>query len=116
VHSVVSEAAEKTYQPSRGELLQWYEVANLAQDTAAKELVMATGQKLAAEFQATGEGTVPPREYSSFNVVVSEDVREQMEMMIDEHAITVTEAIDLDYSLDVDSEDELVTAGGIELD
>jgi hypothetical protein len=109
-------AEVEMYQPSRGELLQWYEVADVAQDTAAKELVLATGQKLAAEFQATGQGQVPPRDYSNSDVVVPEIVREQMERMIDEHAITVTEAIDLDDSLDVDNEDELVAAGGIELD
>ena len=116
--SVVAEPSVSAgmYQPTRGELLKWYEVADVAQDVEAKELVLATGQKLAAEFKATGEGQVPPRDYSNPNVVVSEDVREQMERMIDKHAITATEAIDVDYSLDVSSEDELMAAGEIELD
>jgi lactam utilization protein B len=78
------------YQPSRGELLKWYEVADAAQDMEAKELVLATGKQLAAEFQATGEGQVPPRDYSHASVVVSEGVREQMERMVEELVIVVT--------------------------
>lgn len=79
------------YQPSRGELLKWYEVADVAQDIEAKELVLATGKQLAAEFQATvGEGQVPPRDYSHASVVVSEGVREQMERMVEELVIAVT--------------------------
>jgi hypothetical protein len=121
VHQPVNKVGESTrvaapqmYQPNRGELLRWYEVADIAQDLKAKELVLATGKQLATEFRATGQGQVPPMNYSNANVVVSGEVRSRMDNMINEYAITVTETID--YSLDVNSEDELAVARGIELD
>lgn len=72
---------EKTYEPNVGKLLQWHGAANIVQDEAAKQLVLGLGRRLRDEFKATGVEGFAPRDYSSPNVTVSEDIRQQMENM-----------------------------------
>jgi hypothetical protein len=73
---------EKFYQPNVGELLQWHGAANIVKDEVAKQLILSLGQQLKDEFQATGEGKIAPRDYSSPSVVVPQSVREQMESTV----------------------------------
>jgi hypothetical protein len=96
--------SEKQYQPNRGELIQWYVAAENAHKPEAKQLASDLGQQLKAEFQATGQGQTPPRDYSSPNVLVSEEVRSQMEKMVEEQAIVVRPTIDVRPRVDVEPE------------
>jgi hypothetical protein len=88
-------AKEKLYQPNQGELLKCYGAADLAQDARAKEIAVDFLRQLRAEFQATGQEQTPPRDYSSPNVVVSEEVRSQMEKIVEEQAVVVIPRIDV---------------------
>jgi hypothetical protein len=100
--------AKKLYQPNQGELLKWYGAADLAQDARAKEIAVDFLRQLRSEFQATGQEQTPPRDYSSPNVVVSEEVRSQMEKIVEEQAVVVIPRIDVvprrDNSEDYDFE------------
>lgn len=73
---------EQPYQPSAGELLRWNGAANIVKDEAAKQLISRLGQQLKDEFQATGKGGFAPRDYSSPKVLVSQDIRSQMESLM----------------------------------
>jgi hypothetical protein len=80
---VVGGVAEvEMYQPSRGELLRWYGSTKAAGDSVLQQVALDAGQRLTAEFKATNEGEVAPRDFSSSSVVVSVDVREQMERVV----------------------------------
>jgi hypothetical protein len=98
--------SEKQYQPSQGNLSRWYGSADLAQDSKAKEIALDLLRQLRTEFQttATGQGQTPPRDYSSPNVLVSEEVRSQMEKMVEEQAIVVRPKIDVRPRVDVEPE------------
>jgi hypothetical protein len=86
---------EKLHQPNYGELLQWYGASDLAQDARAKKIAIDFLRQLRSEFQATGQEQTPPRDYSSPNVVVSEEVRSQMEKIVAENAVVVIPRIDV---------------------
>jgi hypothetical protein len=89
-------APEEFYQPNRGELLRWYGSTGAAGDLALQQIALDAGKRLAAEFKATGgEGEVPSRDYSSPNVVVSADLREKMESIVNQQHITVTPKIEV---------------------
>jgi hypothetical protein len=99
---------EKTYQPNQGELLRWYGSATSAQDSMAKEIAMNLLRQLKSEFQAAEQGQVLSRDYSSPNVIVSEDVRSQMESIVKEQEVKVIPQVEQergrgeDYGIDHD--------------
>jgi methylenetetrahydrofolate dehydrogenase (NADP+) / methenyltetrahydrofolate cyclohydrolase len=92
--------APEMYQPSRGELMRWYGSARAAGDSSLQQIALDAGQRLAAEFKATGGGEVAPRDYSSPNVVVSADVREQMERVVKEQEITVIPRFEVEITIE----------------
>lgn len=84
-----SSPAPQMYQPNRGELLRWYGSSRASGDSELQQVALEAGQRLAAEFKATGAGEMPPRDYSSTNVLVPANVREQMERIVKEQEVVV---------------------------
>jgi hypothetical protein len=74
----------------------------------AKEIAMNLLRQLKSEFQAAEQGQLPPRDYSSPNVIVSEDVRSQMESIVKEQEVKVIPQVEQergrgeDYDIDHD--------------
>jgi hypothetical protein len=103
-----SSPAPQMYQPNRGELLRWYGSSTASGDSELQQVALEAGQRLAAEFKATGAVEMPPRDYSSTNVLVPEDVREQMEKIVKEQEVVVTPRFDVQ----VREEPEQAKSGG----
>jgi predicted nucleotidyltransferase component of viral defense system len=64
------------YQPTRGELLNWYATAERLKNENVRNYILGLGKKLAAEFNAgsiNGQLQEPPKSYSSPNVTVSKE-------------------------------------------
>jgi hypothetical protein len=87
---------DSRHQPTRGELLGWYQTADKAGNEFAKEAVVMLGRKLATEFSA--EGQIPPLDYSSPSVSVSPVFHAEMVKL---------QAISLEVDFEVEEESDL---------
>jgi hypothetical protein len=106
IHQRVSvsgvEEPHKNYQPNLGEVMRWCGSSDLAQNLEAKEIALDILQQLRSDFKANERNQSPSRDYSSPNVVVSNDVRSQMEEIVKEQATLVIPRVeiqrgDMDY-------------------
>ena len=89
------ETSINNYQPTRRELLRWYGSSRASGDFALQQVALEAGQRLTAEFKTSGGEESPPLNYSSPNVLVSIDVKEQMEKIVKEQEIQVIPRIEL---------------------
>jgi predicted nucleotidyltransferase component of viral defense system len=70
------------YQPTRGQLLNWYAIAESVKNEDARNYILGLGQQLAAEFNVginADQPQEPPKSYSSPNVTVSQEFYSAME-------------------------------------
>jgi predicted nucleotidyltransferase component of viral defense system len=75
-------AESAIYQPTRGQLLNWYAIAESVKNEDTRNYILGLGQQLAAEFNvgmATDQLQQPPENFSSPNVTVSQEFYSVME-------------------------------------
>jgi hypothetical protein len=75
-------AESASYQPTRGQLLKWYAIAESVKNEDARNYILGLGQQLAAEFNvrmAADQPQQPPENFSSPNVTVSQEFYSVME-------------------------------------
>jgi Nucleotidyl transferase AbiEii toxin, Type IV TA system len=75
-------AESASYQPTRGQLLNWYAIAESMKNEDARTYILGLGQQLAAEFNvgmAADQPQQPPENFSSPNVTVSQEFYSVME-------------------------------------
>jgi predicted nucleotidyltransferase component of viral defense system len=75
-------AESASYQPTRGQLLNWYAIAESVKNEDARTYILGLGQQLAAEFNvgmAADQPQQPPENFSSPNVTVSQEFYSVME-------------------------------------
>jgi hypothetical protein len=92
------------YQPNRGELRRWYNYTKIAGNSELQQVALEAGQRLAAEFKATGAGDIPPMDYSSPHSLVPAAIRERMERVVKEHEVVVTPRFDVQVREEPDIE------------
>jgi predicted nucleotidyltransferase component of viral defense system len=75
-------AESASYQPTRGQLLNWYAIAESMKNEDARNYILGLGQQLAAEFNVgmvADQPQQPPENFSSPNVTVSQEFYSVME-------------------------------------
>jgi predicted nucleotidyltransferase component of viral defense system len=85
-----SMAESASYQPTRGQLLNWYAIAESVKNEDARDYILGLGQQLAAEFNvgmAADQQQQPPENFSSPNVTVSQEFYSVMENINSDRSI-----------------------------
>jgi predicted nucleotidyltransferase component of viral defense system len=78
----MGQAGSTSYQPTRGQLLKWYSIAEGVNNEDARNYILGLGQQLTVEFNVgvtSGQFQEPPKSYNSPNVTVSQEFYSVME-------------------------------------